>query len=124
MQHNIWPKKNLFCKLGCSQAYHCLQMADQQSLELLAFNFGSTTFAYRKLAQEPNCSLSAFSGFICNYLDPVIRVDDQRSQNVDDIGIATNTPQQLIKNLQAVFQFLKKLASNSAWSNALLEYKK
>ena len=31
--------KNLFCKLDCSQAYHCLQMADQQSIELLAFNF-------------------------------------------------------------------------------------
>ena len=26
--------KNLFCKLDCSQAYHCLQMADQQSIEL------------------------------------------------------------------------------------------
>ena len=22
--------KNLFCKLDCSQAYHCLQMADQR----------------------------------------------------------------------------------------------
>ena len=38
--------KNLFCKLDCSQAYHCLQMADQQSIELLAFNFASRTFAY------------------------------------------------------------------------------
>ena len=26
--------KNLFCKLDCSQAYHCLQMADQQSNSL------------------------------------------------------------------------------------------
>ena len=31
--------KYLFCKLDCSQAYHCLKMADQQSIELLAFNF-------------------------------------------------------------------------------------
>ena len=36
--------KNLFCKLDCSQAYHCLQMADQQSIELLAFNFASRLF--------------------------------------------------------------------------------
>ena len=43
--------KNLFCKLDCSQAYHCLQTADQQSIELLAFNFASRTFAYRRLAQ-------------------------------------------------------------------------
>ena len=37
--------KNLFCKLDCSQAYHWLQMADQQSIELLAFKFASRTFA-------------------------------------------------------------------------------
>ena len=33
--------KSLFCKLDCSQAYHCLQMADQRSAEMLAFNFAS-----------------------------------------------------------------------------------
>ena len=37
--------KSLFCKQDCSQAYHCLQMADQRSVELLAFNFASRTFA-------------------------------------------------------------------------------
>ena len=29
--------KSLFCKLDCSQAYHCLQTADQRSVEMLAF---------------------------------------------------------------------------------------
>ena len=43
--------KKLFCKLDCSQAYHCLQMADERSIEMLAFNFASRTFAYRRLAQ-------------------------------------------------------------------------
>ena len=43
--------KSLFCKLDCSQEYHCLQMADQRSVEMLAFNFASRTFAYKKLAQ-------------------------------------------------------------------------
>ena len=33
--------KSLFCKLDCSQACHCLQMADQRSVEMLAFNFAS-----------------------------------------------------------------------------------
>ena len=37
--------KSLFCKLGCSQAYPCLQMVDQRLVELLAFNFASRTFA-------------------------------------------------------------------------------
>ena len=35
--------KSLFCKLDCSQANHCLQMADQRSVEMLAFNFASRT---------------------------------------------------------------------------------
>ena len=99
--------KNLFCKLDCSQAYHCFQMADQQSTELLAFNFVSRTFAYRRLAQGLSRSLSAFSSFIREYLDPVIKAD-QCAQYVDDIGIAANTPEQLIKNLRAVFQCLRK----------------
>ena len=54
----------LFCKLDCSQANHCLQMADQRSLEkMLAFNF-ARTFAYRRLAQGLSRALSAFSSFM------------------------------------------------------------
>ena len=56
--------KNLFCILDCSQSYHCLQLADQQSIELLAFNFACRTFAYRKLAEGLSRSLLAFSSFI------------------------------------------------------------
>ena len=43
--------KKLFCKLECSQAYHYLQMADQRSIEMLALNFTSRTFDYKRLAQ-------------------------------------------------------------------------
>ena len=99
--------KYLFCKLDCSQAYHCLQMADQLSIELLAFNCASKTFAYRRLAQGLSRSLSAFSSFIRGYFDPVIKAD-QCAQYVYDIGIAANTPEQLIKNLLAVFHCLRK----------------
>ena len=42
-QHLGW--KSLFCKLDCSQAHHCLQMAFQPSVEILAFNIASRTFA-------------------------------------------------------------------------------
>ena len=99
--------KNQFCKLDCSQAYHCLQTANQQSIELLAFNFASRTFAYRRLAQRLSRSLSAISCFIRKYLDPVNKAD-QCAQYVDVIGIAANTPEQLIQNLLAVFQCLRK----------------
>ena len=37
--------KSPFCKLHCSQAYHSLQMADQRSVEMLAFSFASGTLA-------------------------------------------------------------------------------
>ena len=40
--------KNLFCKFDWSQAYHCLEIADQRSVELLAFTLARTTFAYRR----------------------------------------------------------------------------
>ena len=82
-------------------------MADQQSIELFAFNFASRTFAYRGLARGLSRSLSAFSSFIREYFDPVIKTD-QCAQYVDDIGMAANTPGQLIKNLRAVFQCLRK----------------
>ena len=42
--------KSLFCELHFSQPYPCLQMADQRSLQMLAFNFGSRNFAYSRLA--------------------------------------------------------------------------
>ena len=67
--------KSLFCKLDCSQAYHCLQMADQRSVEMLAFIFASRTSAYKRLAQGLSRSLSAFSIFMRDYLDPVVKAD-------------------------------------------------
>ena len=99
--------KQLFCKLDCSQAYHCLQMADQRSIEMLAFNFASRTFAYKRLAQGPSRSLSAFSSFMREYLDKVIKAD-QCAQYVDDIGVAANSVTQLIRNIRAVFECIRQ----------------
>ena len=95
--------KSLFCKLDCSQAYHCLQMADQRSVEMLAFNFASRTFAYKRLAQGLSRSVSAFSSFMREYLDPVVKAD-QCAQYVDDIGIAANNATDLTRNIRAVFK--------------------
>ena len=67
--------KSLFCKLDCSQAYHCLQMADQRSVEMLAFIFACRTFAYKRLSQGLSRSVSAFSSFMREYLDPVVKAD-------------------------------------------------
>ena len=99
--------KSLFCKLNCSQASHCLQMADQRSVEMLAFNFVSRTFAYKRLAQGFSRSVSAFSSFMREYLDPVVETD-QCSQYVDDIGIAANNPTDLTRNIRAVFKCIRQ----------------
>ena len=99
--------KSLFCKLDCSQAYHCLQMADQRSVEMLAFNFASRTFAYKRLAQGLSRSVSAFSSFMREYLDPVVKAD-QCAQYVDDIGIAANNATDLTQNIGAVFKCIRQ----------------
>ena len=98
--------KRLFCKLDCSQAYHCLQMADQRSIEMLAFNFASRTFANRRLAQGLSRALSVFSSSMREYLDKVIKAD-QCAQYVDDIGIAANNAIQLINNRRATFECIR-----------------
>ena len=81
-------------------------MADQRSIEMLAFNFASRTFAYRRLAQGLSRALSAFSSFMREYIDKVIKAD-QCAQYVDDIGIAANDADHLIKNLRATFECIR-----------------
>ena len=99
--------KKLFCKLDCSQVYHCLQIANSRSIGMPAFNFASRTFAYRRLAQGLSRALSAFSRFMREYLDRVI-IADQCAQYVDDIGIAANDADQLIKNLRETFECIRE----------------
>ena len=95
--------KKLFCKLDCSQAYH---QSNYQSIQMLAFNFASRTFAYRRLAQGLSRSLSAFSSFMREYLDRAIKAD-HCAQYVDDIGIAANDTKQLCTNIKTVFECIR-----------------
>ena len=67
--------KSLFCKPDCSYACHCLQMAHQRSVEMLAFKFAGRTFADKRLAQGNARSVFAFSSFIRENLDPVVKAD-------------------------------------------------
>ena len=78
-------------------------MADEQSIQLLAFNSGSRTFAYLRLAQGLNRSLSAFNSTIREYLDALLKAD-KYAQYVDDIGIAANSVDELVLKIEAVFQ--------------------
>ena len=81
-------------------------MADQRSIERLAFNFATRTCAYRRLTQGLSRALSAFSSFMLEDLDKVIKAD-QCAQNVDDTGIAANDAEQPIKILGATCQCIR-----------------
>ena len=98
--------KSLFCKLDCSQAYHCLQMVGQRSVEKLAFIFASRTFAYKRHVLGLNRFVFAFSSSMREYLDPVVKAD-QCAQNVDDFEMAANNATDLTRNIRAVFQCIR-----------------
>ena len=67
-------------------AYHCLQMADQGSVEMLVFNFASRTIAYIRLAEGLSRSVSAFSRIMREYLYLIVKAD-QCFQYLDDIEL-------------------------------------
>ena len=104
---NHFAKKNLFCKLDCSQAYHCVQMADDFSVQLLAFNFASRTFAYNCLAQGLNKSVTGFSSFFKHYLDPCL-VANVCTQFMDDIAAGVNSFDEMIPALRKIFDCLRE----------------
>ena len=74
---------------------------------MLAFNFASRTCAYKRLAQGLSRALLAFSSFMQEYLDKLIKAH-QRAQYVDDIGIAATSVTQLIRNIRAVFECIRQ----------------
>ena len=104
---NHFAGKSLFSNLDCSQAYHCVQMADDLSVQLLAFNFGSRTYAYKCLAQGLSKSVTGFSSFIRHYLDPCLAAD-LCTQFTDDIGSAVNNFDELIPTLSKIFECVRK----------------
>ena len=103
---NHFAGKKLFCKLDCSQAYHCVQMADDLSVQLLAFNFASRTFAYTCLAQGLNKSVTGFSSFVKHYLDPCLAANIC-TQFMDDIAAGVNEFDELIPVLRKFFDCLR-----------------
>ena len=82
-------------------------MQGQRSVEMLAFNFASRTFGYKRLAQGLSRSVFAFSSFMREYLDPVVKAD-QCAQYVDDIGTAANNATDLTRNIRAVFKCIRQ----------------
>ena len=97
---------SLFCKLDCYRAYHCLQMADQRSVEMLAINFASRTSAYKVFAQDLSRSWSAFSSLMREYVDPVVKAD-HCARYLYDIGIAAKIATDVTRNTRAVCKCIR-----------------
>ena len=85
--------KSLFCVLDCSQAYHCVQMADPLSVQLLARNFTSRTVAYQRSARglKLKRTVTEFDAFVRNYIEPYFSARIC-TQFMDDIGCGVNSP--------------------------------
>ena len=99
--------KTLFTKLDCSQAYHCVQMADPLSVQLLSFNFASRTYAFSRLAQRLNKSVAGVSSFVRSYLDSCLAAN-LCTQFMDDIGCGMDTFEQIVPILRQIFDCLRK----------------
>ena len=81
-------------------------MADPLSVQLLAFNFASRTLAYQRLARGLNRSVTGFSAFVRNYLEPCLSAN-VCTQFMDDIGCGVESPEQL-PYLRQIFQCLRR----------------
>ena len=98
--------KKYFCKLDCSQAYFALQMEDSRSVQMLAFNFASRTYAFLRMAQGLSRAVSAFSSFMRQQLDECI-LADKCFQYVDDVGTAAHTVEEMTNNLRSLFDCIR-----------------
>ena len=82
-------------------------MADQCAVEKLAFTFASRNFDYKRLAQGLSRSVSAFSSFMREYLDPFVKAD-HCAQYVNDIGSAAKNATDVTRNIRAVFKCIRQ----------------
>ena len=99
--------KKSFLQIGLFASLPLFANGRPKVYRKLAFEFASRTFAYRRLVQGLSRAFSAFSSFIRQYLDKVVKAD-QCAQYSDDIGITANDTEELINNLRASFKCIQK----------------
>ena len=96
--------KSYFTKLDCSQAYHCVQIADERSFWHSNFH---QEHAYKCLAQGLSKSVTGFSSFIRHYLDPCLAAD-LCTQFMDDTGCAVKNFDDFIPILSHIFDCIRR----------------
>ena len=105
MQHNNWQGSHYSASLTALRLITACRWRNTVRWKCLL----SILLAERlptKLAQALSRSVSAFSSFLREYLDPVVKAD-QCAQYVDDIGIAANNATDLTGNIREVSQCIR-----------------
>ena len=114
--------KKIFAKMDRSQAYFSMQTADEKSVQLLAFNFGGRTFAFKRLAQ----GLEASDGNkLLENLEAILKSDQELSYqgrkassaflrfsflDIKETGLSPNTDKvQKFPNNIKMSKFIKKI---------------
>ena len=82
--------------------------------------FPSGTFAYKRLAQALRGLVSAFSIFMREYLDPVVKAD-HCSKNVDNIWIAANKAADHNRNIGAALKCIGRARLKKTLKKSILE---
>ena len=77
-------------------------MADDLSVQQLAFSFASRSYAYKCLAQGLSKSVTGFSSFIRHSLNPCLAANIC-TQYIDDIGSAVEKFEDLIPLHKKIF---------------------
>ena len=103
---NLFAAKKLFCKFDCSQTYYCVQMADDLSVQILAFNIASRKFAYNCLAQGLNKSVKGLISFVEHCLEPCLAAN-VCTQIMDDIAAGVHNFDE-IPALRKIFDCLRE----------------
>ena len=75
------------------------KMADDSSVQILAFNFASRTFAYNGVAQGLNKSVTGFTSFVKHYLDRCLAAN-VCTQFMDHFAAGLNILDEMIPALE------------------------
>ena len=82
-------------------------MADDLSIQFVSFTFASRTFAYNCLSQGVKKSVTGFSSFVKNYLDPCLAAN-VCTQFMDDIADGVNNLDEMIAAVRENFDSLRE----------------
>ena len=102
-----FAEKSLFCEFDCSQAYHCVQLADPLLVQLLAFNSASRTMVCQGLARGLNRAKTRFSLFVRNYLEPCLSANIC-IQFMDNLVCGIDSSEHIHPNFRKIFQCLQR----------------